>query len=127
MSNYGFVYCLQNLSFPGLYKIGCTERSPTRRAQEISRGTGVPSEYFVVAYAECGNHEQVERDVHRRLGEYRTNASREFFAAPLGLIGALLRFNPETIAFVDIDIAPTTMVSVDDMSNPYESRLRLVA
>jgi hypothetical protein len=125
MSQYGFVYCLENYSFPGLYKIGCTERSPTRRAQELSSTTGVPSEFFVAAYAECDNYQQVEREIHWRLNQYRKNSQREFFNAPLALIGSLLFFHPETVGFVDRNIEPTIRQSICSLPDPYEPAPRL--
>ncbi|MDC0850100.1 GIY-YIG nuclease family protein [Pseudomonas aeruginosa] len=48
MSGYGFVYVLTSPAMPGLYKVGATTRSPRQRAEELSRGTGVPHE--------CGFH-----------------------------------------------------------------------
>ncbi|MGP8777143.1 GIY-YIG nuclease family protein [Pseudomonas aeruginosa] len=52
MSGYGFVYVLTSPAMPGLYKVGATTRSPRQRAEELSRGTGVPHEFEVAFYAE---------------------------------------------------------------------------
>ncbi len=128
MRDYGFVYCLENYSFPGLYKIGCTEQSPTRRAKQLSGATGVPSEYYVAAYAECSEFQRVEREIHARLREYRENDRREFFRAPLELIGALLFFHPETVGFVDRNIEASIQKAICRLPDPWEpAHLRLVA
>ncbi len=55
MSDWGFVYILGNQAMPGIYKVGTTKFSPHRRAEELSRGTGVPHEYEVFYYAELAN------------------------------------------------------------------------
>jgi len=83
MNRFGFVYVLQNDFMNGLYKVGMTERSPSQRAIELSRGTGVPEQYAVAYYAEVENPGQVERQVHEALAGYRVNESREFFRCPL--------------------------------------------
>lgn len=126
MNKYGFVYALMNESFPGLYKIGCTERSPQQRADELSGSTGVPSEYYVLAYIECENPQVVETDIHRRLARYRPNGSREFFNAPLEEIAALLFFHPENIGYMDRCLGEQmTGVRAWELDDPY--RLRLAA
>ena len=42
-SNHGYVYILSNPGMPGLLKIGMTRFDPTRRVQELSSATGVPT------------------------------------------------------------------------------------
>lgn len=123
MSRYGFVYCLANDSFPGLYKIGCTERSPQQRADDLSRSTGVPSEFIVLGYIECDNFQIVERDIHRRLEAYRPNGRREFFAAPLDLIAAHLFCHPESISFVDRCLREQIGINAWELPDPYQLRL----
>ncbi len=83
MSSYGFVYVLENHAMPGLLKIGHTMRSPRQRAVELSASSGVPMEFDVAYYAEVESPQQVEMEVHARLGGKRVNQSREFFAAEL--------------------------------------------
>lgn len=117
---YGFVYCLGNESFPNLYKIGCTERSPTQRSEEISRGTGVPSPYWVICYIECENPEQVEREVHQRLAQYRPNHCREFFSAPLELIAALFFHHRDNLAWVDRTLYEATGEHPWMADSPYQ-------
>lgn len=78
-SGSGFVYLMANKSMIDIFKIGCTERSPTRRAQELSSPTGVPSGFIVVCYIETDHYKHVERELHSILCEARVNGNREFF------------------------------------------------
>lgn len=75
----GFVYLLGNRCMPQLYKIGCTERSPARRAAEISNATGVPMSYDVICYWEGDDFQAYERELHRAFELSRVNDGREFF------------------------------------------------
>lgn len=83
MSGWGFVYIMGNQSMPGIYKVGTTKFSPHRRAQELSRGTGVPQEYEVFYYAEFEHASAWEKSVHRQLVDRRVSEHREFFKGPL--------------------------------------------
>ena len=83
MSDWGFVYILGNDAMPGVYKVGTTKFSPRRRAEELSRGTGVPSEYAVLYYAELSDAPAWEKAVHRQLFDRRVSENREFFRGPL--------------------------------------------
>ncbi|GMR19602.1 MAG: hypothetical protein BMS9Abin36_0197 [Gammaproteobacteria bacterium] len=80
----GYVYILINPALRRDYlKIGMTSRSPEIRAQEISKGTGIPAE-FHVAYEICVPDCAIAEDiVHNRLDKYRLNDNREFFVMPL--------------------------------------------
>lgn len=77
--SYGFVYLMANDSFDGLYKIGFTNKSPMQRAQELSN-TSSPSDFYVLAYAECYCPNEYERSLHSSFSEKRFNANREFFS-----------------------------------------------
>ena len=64
---------------PNLVKIGFTDKTPDKRAKQVSRATGVPLE-FSVAYAfKCFNAHALEIELHRYLKNYRINTDREFF------------------------------------------------
>jgi hypothetical protein len=76
---YGFVYMLMNEHMPNIVKIGCTERSPRLRADELSKGTGVPGPFSVVCYIEVSDHQRTERQIHGWLAEHRVSENREFF------------------------------------------------
>lgn len=79
MSKYGFVYVLSNESMPNLYKIGYTNGSPTGRAIELSRPTGVPTLFDLVCYGEMINPQEFEKQLHLRYDKNRSNKFREFF------------------------------------------------
>jgi|GEM_PF-2119223 len=76
--SYGFVYMLHNRHMT-CFKIGCTERSPHARAEELSKPTGVPSPFIVACYLETKDFQDIERRMHGWLAEYRLNEQREFF------------------------------------------------
>jgi len=85
-------------------KIGCTERSPHTRAEELSRSTGVPSPFSVVAYLEVPEFQAVERDFHRWLEAHRVSEFREFFDVECAAYAMrLMAFHPERLAFVLCD------------------------
>jgi hypothetical protein len=122
---FGFVYCLENyLAFPGLYKIGHTGKSPHQRAADLST-TGVPQPFSVVGYIEIENPQAWEGRFHRYLTEYRCNAKREFFKAPMSVIAPLFLMNEYASATVDIDFSPALYVetrSTDiELPNPYHT------
>jgi hypothetical protein len=102
---YGFVYVLSNISMPGMYKIGCTEYSPTRRANEISAATGVPLPFSVVCYLEVSNCRAAETEIHGRLRGQRVNRNREFFRGPITSIVDALRLSDYFITFCDVETA----------------------
>jgi hypothetical protein len=105
MSKYGFVYILQSSAMPGVYKVGATERSPHQRAEELSRGTGVPVAYEVAFYGEVENAFAWEKTVHKALENYRVSESREFFKAPLSLIISTIEGDGECLSLWDSDMA----------------------
>ena len=74
-----WVYVLANKTMPNLVKIGYTNRTPDKRAEQISRGTGVPIKFSVEFAFKCFNGEQLERELHKYLSPYRINTEREFF------------------------------------------------
>ncbi len=79
----GYIYVLINPSMKGLLKIGKTKRPPEERAVELSKGTGVPSEYVVAFDEFVIDCDLVERLIHKELAQYRISKDREFFKIPL--------------------------------------------
>lgn len=78
----GCVYILVNKEMPGLVKIGCTNRTAEKRAQELLPPTGVPGP-FEVAYAlNCEQYTKLEMEIHRKLSDYRL-PNKEFFRYPV--------------------------------------------
>lgn len=77
----GWVYVLHNPSFKhNMIKIGFTNRpTPQQRAQELSKHTGVPTEFEVVYAVQVPNAQNVETRVHQILQHKRAQNNREFF------------------------------------------------
>lgn len=92
--NYGFIYCLENRAFPGIYKVGMTDRSPSTRCDELSASTSVPHPFDIVFYLEVEAAKTVEATAHALFDAHRVNASREFFKLdPVELYEALKEFS----------------------------------
>lgn len=91
----GYVYILTNKSYRygwfrrKLIKIGQTSKYPEERAKEIS-GTGVPTPFEVAYYIQSDQYEEIEKEIHRRLGVFRSNKDREFFKYPVKKASKLL-------------------------------------
>ncbi len=80
----GYIYILFNRAFQNdQYKIGMTTKAPEERAQEISRGTGVPRPFEVLYEQRVIDCQTAERMLHERLHQYRSASNREFFELPL--------------------------------------------
>lgn len=86
MANYGFVYVLSNISMPGIYKIGFTERAPLQRADELSISTSIPTPFEIVFYGEVEDASSYENEMHVLYDEYRINQKREFFSFPADVL-----------------------------------------
>lgn len=123
---YGFVYMLRNDYMPDVVKIGCTERSPHRRAAELSKATGVPTPFQVVCYIEVRDHERCEREIHDWLSAHRVPSNREFFSSLRReefLVG-IFRWHPEQLAFTEVNVegcfigVPAHMVSDPFVGEP---------
>jgi hypothetical protein len=78
-----WIYVLSNKNMPNLFKIGFTTKTPDKRAQQISRGTGVPTNFTVEYALKCFNGQALEAEIHKYLHSYRVNNDREFFQVPL--------------------------------------------
>lgn len=74
-----WVYILTNNTMPNLVKIGFTSKEPDKRAEQISRGTGVPIKFTVEYAFRCFNGEALENEIHKYLKPYRINNQKEFF------------------------------------------------
>jgi len=78
-----WVYVLSNESIPGQLKIGSTQKDPDTRAKQLSRGTGIPTQFKVEFAFKCFNAESAEKEVHKVLSDARISKDREFFAITL--------------------------------------------
>jgi len=74
-----WIYVLTNKTMPNLVKIGFTDKTPDKRAEQVSRGTGVPVKFSVEYAFRCFNAHALEIEIHRYLKAYRVNNDREFF------------------------------------------------
>lgn len=87
--SHGFVYAMANAAFPDLLKIGHTTKAPDQRALELSRATGVPQPFVVLAFYAHENPAWLEAYMHQELAAYRSNERREFFKCELSQLGDL--------------------------------------
>ena len=85
----GYVYVLGNDLMPDLYKVGWTERNPEERARELS-GTGVPSPYKVIFSIITKLDMKIEKDIHKKLDQYRYRKDKEFFKTDIGIIKSVI-------------------------------------
>ena len=76
--NFGFVYVLKSVGYPGMYKIGSTYGLAEERAEELS-GTNVPDPWTVAAKIKIQNALYYEKQIHKILAQYRYRKGREFF------------------------------------------------
>ncbi|MEK7424894.1 MAG: GIY-YIG nuclease family protein [Actinomycetota bacterium] len=104
MSDFGFVYVLTNEYMPDLVKIGCTERSPAARADELSKPSGVPAPFVVRCYIEVREFQAVEKALHKWLNALRINPSREFFEDALLDAVRWMFWHPQRVSFTDCTI-----------------------
>ncbi|MGX5893527.1 GIY-YIG nuclease family protein [Burkholderia gladioli] len=73
------VYVLTNPSIPGQVKVGATERTAEHRRHELSRATGVSTEFEIAYEAAFADVWAAERAAHQHLAQYRVSNNREFF------------------------------------------------
>ncbi len=130
MADAGFVYMLCNEYMQDIVKIGCTERSPQVRADELSKHTGVPYPFEVVCYIEVRDFQQEERNFHKWLEDERISPGREFFSASdrAWMVG-LFRHFPRSLAFADAGVFRFLAGHCDinkPLPNPW-ARLEVVA
>jgi len=74
-----WVYVLTNPTMPGFVKIGFTDLTPEKRADQLSKSTGVALPFQVAWAFHCYNAELLEKEVHRHLESQRVAGNREFF------------------------------------------------
>ena len=101
MATYGYVYILVNEYMPGVYKLGCTERSPHERAKELSNLTAVPAPFKVLCYGEYPDFMAVERRAHAWLEALRISGNREFFQGYIWDAVRYLFWFPSRLSFVE--------------------------
>lgn len=120
MSN-GYVYILTNQALPDLIKIGKTGRDSRERARELS-STSVPFPFKVAFEVFSDEYDNLEKEIHNELADYRVASNREFFRYPLDkAIKLLQKLNSTTgekeSVFEAIDIT-------DMLNKKYPGHLR---
>ena len=79
----GFLYCMSNVSMPGLFKIGFTQRTPEERLRDANASDTFrpPTPYRIEFAKKVFNAKNKEKTLHRLLEQYtdRPNLRREFF------------------------------------------------
>ena len=88
--NFGYVYVLKSVGYPGMYKIGSTYGLAEERAEELS-GTNVPDPWVVAAKIKILDALYYEKQVHKMLVNYRYRKGREFFKIELSVIKDCLK------------------------------------
>ena len=86
----GYVYCLSNPIYKGVYKVGLTKNEPMIRMRQLY-STGVPMPFrleFAKFVPDC---RQSESNIHQLLSAKgsRVNPKREFFEVKLNVIRKL--------------------------------------
>ena len=74
----GFVYCVTNISMPGIVKIGLTENIKDRITNLSSR-TAVPTPFVLYRAIKVKDMVEIEKQFHNYFNKQRTNSQREFF------------------------------------------------
>ncbi|WP_170231073.1 GIY-YIG nuclease family protein [Psychrobacter frigidicola] len=74
----GYIYILTNAYMPNVYKIGYTQREAIKRAQEISRATGVPGDWEVAREWPVIDAYQTEQYIFLEFEEYRIQKKEMF-------------------------------------------------
>ncbi len=120
----GYVYALQNASFPGILKIGMTLRNPFERASELHT-TGVPTPFFVAFCVFVPDAVRLERTLHTHFAAHRINANREFFKLELPeLMAAVLPYMEGSVEHkLDIDAVGSASTTPPVLSIPANTLL----
>lgn len=129
----GYVYVLENPTMRGLFKVGCTSKSPAERAAGLSAASGVPVPFRVLCHARFHAFQRLEQNLHQFLRGFRVSESREFFRGALALKEAAtwLYFHPAGRDFqqaADVLVAPHLLGpcrvnSLDELLNPWKAAM----
>jgi hypothetical protein len=86
----GYVYCLSNAMYKGIYKIGFTQKNPNVRKEQLYT-TGVLCEFKLEFAKKVNKHKEKEKCLHNILSSRgcRVNDKREFFKEDLNEIKKL--------------------------------------
>jgi hypothetical protein len=128
--NKGWIYCLSNISMPGLVKIGITQLSPKKRAIKLHT-TGVPTPFKIEIAKKVEDYIEKEKQLHKILEQYslRISPKREFFKMSVEEVYAFFElmegvYYEEEVTEVDIDIK--SYDTDDDLEVIKHSRIRVM-
>ena len=84
MKTLGYIYCLSNEMYNGVYKIGFTKKNPILRKQQLFT-TGVPFKFKLEFAKKVNDYKDKEKYLHDILSlkGSRINKKREFFKEDL--------------------------------------------
>jgi hypothetical protein len=87
--NIGYIYCMSNPIYNGIYKVGITENDPKIRKEQLNT-TGVPLPFRIEFAKKVKDYKEKEKLLHKLLTQYgeRINPKREFFKISLEEIKA---------------------------------------
>ena len=97
----GHIYVLQNTSFPGILKIGFTERLISERLHDINRSAGMITPWQIRDFFYCLTPYLKEQEIFEQLKEYRIE-NTEGFIAPYDTVRSVI-FEVLGISDGDID------------------------
>lgn len=86
-SQVGYLYCMSNPVYDGIYKIGFTEKDPEKRRLQLS-STSVPLDFKIEFAKKVLNFKSKEKLIHSILSGFNTriNPKREFFKVELEIV-----------------------------------------
>ena len=75
----GFIYVLKNPSLKGMVKIGATTKAPSKKCEELSSTSTIPTPFNIVYSKPSMNPFKAVSLVHAILDEYRVYKNSDFF------------------------------------------------
>jgi hypothetical protein len=120
----GYVYVLINPSFIDMVKIGKTSKEPITRAKEIYK-TGVPTPFTVAFELFLEDYAEIEKEIHKKLAEYRVNPNREFFRIPLRKAIEMVQSYAHKSESLKVDILEQLKTKYGQLLNPDVVSVRL--
>jgi hypothetical protein len=95
----GYVYIATNPLHPDTPKIGYTEKHPSKRAEQLSKNTGVLEDYTNQWYVKVRNCKLAEALLHDAFNDCRKRPDKEFFT--IDLVEAILKAEEVLLSFFE--------------------------
>ena len=114
-----YIYIAESAQYPGMVKIGRTDRTVQERLSELSRddyglpGSDIDSEWEAVKIIEVNDNEHAEAVLHDHFSDLRVDSSRELFYTddPVGL-------SYEAANIVDGTIITADLIEIGNLFDP---------